>query len=60
MKHLIIITVMFVTGMLSAQNNYENDMPKVFELWQGNQSPEAEQLFEQLATPEPSAWLPNY
>ncbi len=51
---------MFVTGILSAQNNYENDMPKAFELWQGHQSPQAEQLFEQLATPEPSAWLPNY
>lgn len=60
MKHLIIIIVLFVTGILSAQSNYQNDMQKAFELWKANQWPEAEHLFEQIATTEPDAWLPNY
>lgn len=60
MKHLIIITVLFVTGILSAQSNYDKGMQKAFELWKSDQLPEAEQLFERIAAAEPDAWLPNY
>lgn len=60
MKHLIIITVLFVTGILSAQSPYDKGMEKAFELWKNNQWDEAEQLFERIAAAEPNAWLPNY
>ena len=54
------ITVLFVTGILSAQSNYDKGMEKAFELWKNNQLPEAEQLFERIAAAEPDAWLPSY
>lgn len=60
MKHLIIITVIFVTGVVSAQNNYDQGMEKAFDFWQNKQWTEAEQLFERIAAAEPDAWLPNY
>lgn len=60
MKHLIIITVVFVTGMVSAQSNYDKGMEKAFDLWKNDQWTEAEQLFERIAAAEPDAWLPNY
>lgn len=60
MKHLIIITVLFVTGILSAQSNYDQGMQKAFDLWENDQWTEAEQLFERIAAAEPDAWLPNY
>ncbi|RXJ50035.1 hypothetical protein [Gelidibacter gilvus] len=60
MKHLIMITVLLVTGILSAQSNYDKGMEKAFELWKNNQLPEAEQLFERIAAAEPDAWLPSY
>lgn len=60
MKHLIIITVLFVTGNLSAQSNYDQGMQKAFDLWQKNNWTEAEQLFERIAAAEPNEWLPDY
>ena len=60
MKHLIIITVIFVTGVVSAQNNYDQGMEKAFDFWQNKQWTEAEQLFERIAAAEPDAWLPKY
>ena len=60
MKHLIIITVLFMTGIMSAQSNYDKGMQKAFELWQDNKWTEAEQLFERIAAAEPKEWLPNY
>ncbi len=60
MKHLIIISVLFVTGVLSAQTNYEQGMQKALDLWQDNNWTEAEQLFERIAAAEPNEWLPNY
>ncbi len=54
------ITVLFVTGILSAQSNYHKGMEKAFELWKNNQLPEAEQLFERIAAAEPDTWLPSY
>ncbi|MEO8773069.1 MAG: hypothetical protein ABI263_09070 [Gelidibacter sp.] len=60
MKHLIIITVLFVTGSLSAQSDYDQGMQKALALWQDSKSTEAEQLFERIAAAEPEKWLPNY
>lgn len=60
MKQLIIITVLFVTGMVSAQSNYDKGMQKAFDFWKNNQWTEAEQLFERIAAAEPDQWLPNY
>src|SRR5690554_135370 len=60
MKHIIIITVLFVTGILSAQSDYDKGMEKAFELWKNDQWTEAEQFFERIAAAEPDAWLPNY
>lgn len=60
MKHLIIITVLFVCGCVNAQNNFEQGMEKAFHLWHNDQLAEAEQLFERIAAAEPEQWLPNY
>lgn len=60
MKHLIIITAVLVSGVLSAQTNYEKGMQKAFKLWDNDQWTEAEQLFERIAAAEPKAWLPRY
>ncbi|MEO5787540.1 hypothetical protein [Gelidibacter sp.] len=60
MKHLIIVTVLFMTGIMSAQSNYDKGMQKAFDLWQDNKWTEAEQLFERIAAAEPKEWLPNY
>ncbi|MGC1631996.1 MAG: hypothetical protein WA749_07780 [Gelidibacter sp.] len=60
MKHLIIIAVLFMTGIMSAQSNYDKGMQKAFELWQDNKWTEAEQLFERIAAAEPKEWLPSY
>ena len=60
MKHLIIITVLFVTGALSAQSNYDQVMQKALDLWNDSKWAEAEQLFERIAAAEPKEWLPNY
>ena len=60
MKHLIIISVLFVTGMMTAQSNYDQGMQKAFDLWQNYNWTEAEQLFERIAAAEPTKWLPDY
>jgi len=59
MQKLIIILVLFVTGVLTSQTNYEKGMQKAFELW-GSNPMEASNLFERIATAEPDNWLPSY
>ena len=59
MQKLIIILVLFVTGVLTSQTNYEKGMQKAFELW-GSNPLEASNLFERIATAEPDNWLPSY
>ena len=59
MQKLIIILVLFVTGILTSQANYEKGMQKAFELW-GSNPLEASNLFERIATAEPDNWLPSY
>jgi hypothetical protein len=59
MQKLIIILVLFVTGVITSQTNYEKSMQKAFELW-GNNPVEASNLFERIAKAEPDNWLPSY
>ena len=60
MKYLIIITMLFVMPLTQAQTNFEKGMMKAFELWQANNTDEAENMFERIAKAEPKEWLPNY
>lgn len=60
MKKLIIIAVVLLSGLASAQTNYEKGMTKAFELWEANKVDEAENLFERIANAAPKEWLPNY
>jgi hypothetical protein len=59
MQKLIIILVLFVTGVITSQTNYEKGMQKAFELW-GSNSAEASNLFERIAKAESDNWLPSY
>ena len=59
MQKLIIILVLFVTGVITSQSNYEKGMQKAFELW-GSNPMEASNLFERIAKAETENWLPSY
>ena len=52
--------MLFVMPLTQAQTNFEKGMMKVFELWQANNTDEAENMFERIAKAEPKEWLPNY
>lgn len=60
MKNIIIIVVLFITGAIGAQGNYEKGMQKAFELWGNNNPTEASNLFERIASAEQDNWLPAY
>mgnify|MGYP000553891282 CR=1 FL=1 len=60
MKKLIIITLLFVSGFITAQANYEKGMQQAFALWSNNQNTEAVNLFERIAKAESDNWLPLY
>ena len=59
MKKLTLLLVLLVSGLVTAQSNYENGMQKAFELWKTNPE-EASNLFERIAKAEPDNWLPPY
>ena len=59
MKNLIIILVLSVAELVSAQTNYDNGMQKAFQLW-GSEPIEASNLFERIASAEPDNWIPLY
>ncbi len=59
MKNLIIIAVLTITELLTAQTNYDKGMQKAFQLW-GSDPAEASYLFERIATAESENWLPLY
>ena len=59
MQKLVIILVLFMSNLISAQSNYEKGMQKAFELWSTNPI-EASNLFERIATAETDNWLPPY
>jgi tetratricopeptide (TPR) repeat protein len=60
MQKLIIIAVILVSGITSAQTNYEKGMQKAFKLWQENNTDEAENMFERISNAEANEWLPHY
>lgn len=59
MKKLILLTVLLITSIVSAQSKYEAGMSKAFDLWETN-AIEASQLFERISKAEPDNWLPPY
>ncbi len=59
MKNLIIILVLSVAELVSAQTNYDKGMQKAFQLW-GSEPIEASNLFERIASAEPDNWIPIY
>ncbi len=59
MRNLIIILVLSVTELITAQTNYDQGMQKAFQLW-GSDPAEASNLFERIATAEPDNWIPLY
>lgn len=60
MQKLVIILVLFMSNVISAQSNYEKGMQKAFELWGTNNPVEASHMFERIASAEPDNWLPAY
>ena len=59
MKNLIIILVLSVAELVSAQTNYDKGMQKAFQLW-GSEPIGASNLFERIASAEPDNWVPLY
>ena len=59
MKNLIIILVLSVAELVSAQTNYDKGMQKAFQLW-GSEPIEASNLFERIASAEQENWIPLY
>ncbi|QRM89838.1 hypothetical protein FG167_11560 [Lacinutrix sp. WUR7] len=60
MKHLIlIVTLLIISIVATAQTKYEQGMHKALDLWKTNPI-EASQLFERIAKAEPDNWLPPY
>ena len=60
MQKLIIIALVLVSGIVTAQTNFEKGMQKALELWQDNKMDEAENLFERISNAETDQWLPHY
>ena len=60
MKNLIIIVVILVSGVISAQTNFEKGMQKAFSFWQEGNTDEAENMFERISNADIDQWLPHY
>ncbi|WP_033961422.1 tetratricopeptide repeat protein [Psychroserpens jangbogonensis] len=60
MKNLIIILLVLVSGVATAQTNFEKGMQKAFSLWQEGKVDEAENVFERISNAEIDQWLPHY
>jgi tetratricopeptide (TPR) repeat protein len=60
MKNLIIIAIVLVSGVVTAQTNFEKGMQKAFSFWQEGQMDEAENMFERISNAEIDQWLPHY
>ena len=59
MQKLALLIAFIISGIISAQSNYEKGMNKAFELW-GTNPTEASNLFERIAAAEKDNWLPPY
>lgn len=60
MVRVITVLVFFVTGLLTAQTQYEQGMQKAFGFSKEGKPAEAIALFERIASAEKDNWLPNY
>ena len=59
MQKLALLIALIISGLITAQSNYEKGMNKAFELW-GTNPVEASNLFERIAAAEKDNWLPPY
>lgn len=59
MQKLALLIALIISGIVTAQSNYEKGMQKAFELW-GTNPTEAANLFERIAAAEKDNWLPPY
>ena len=60
MKQLIIITLLLISAIGTAQSNFEKGMQKAFELWRNGNTDGAQNMFERIANAEADEWLPHY
>ncbi|TXD82783.1 hypothetical protein ESY86_12240 [Subsaximicrobium wynnwilliamsii] len=60
MKNLIVIVAVLISGIVTAQTNYEKGMEQAFALWQDNKTDAAKNLFERISSAELDNWLPHY
>ncbi|MGJ8667230.1 MAG: hypothetical protein ACSHW7_12745 [Patiriisocius sp.] len=60
MKTILYIAILFVGFATQAQSKYEKGMQKALDLWKAEKPQEASNLFERIATAEPTEWLPNF
>ncbi|WP_456437166.1 tetratricopeptide repeat protein [Psychroserpens sp.] len=60
MKKIIIIAFVLVSGVVTAQTNFEKSMQKAFSLWQEGNTDEAENIFERISNADIDQWLPHY
>lgn len=60
MKNLIIIAIVLVSGVVTAQTNFEKGMQKAFSFWQEGNTDEAENMFERISNADIDQWLPHY
>ncbi len=59
-KNLILTLVILVSGIATAQGQFEQGMGKAMGLWKDGKNAEASDLFERIASAEKTSWLPNY
>ncbi len=60
MKTLILAIALLISGLTSAQGNFEKGMSQALQLWGEGKNNDASALFERIAAAEKSSWLPNY
>lgn len=60
MKNFIFTVAILVSGLVSAQGQFEQGMGKAMLLWSEGKNEEASAIFERIASAEKSSWLPNY
>jgi len=60
MIKIITAIVMFISGLVTAQGQFEQGMGKAFQLWKEGKNTEASAMFERIASADKASWLPNY
>ena len=60
MTKIFITSALFISSLVPAQGQFEQRMGRAFQLWGEGKNTEASDMFERIASAEPSSWLPNY